>query len=331
MKLLIDGQGYTWPAPTSANASVAAALPEPVLRHPALGSFLSSLFHLNLFEIRIEFDADLAALWCFQQHRAGVSFAPRLLRDIRKVQRAVQDFHRDEPELARRYVKFLVWASDVEGVFNLGGDLAYFVKLLRQRDHHRLKAYAYSCIDVCYANYSGLNAPVIVGALVAGDALGGGMESALSCDFILAEEQAKFGLPEMVYSLFPGMGAYSFLARRLGQARAEHLILRGDLHTADQLAETGLVERVTANGQGRSEMNRHLEKTLRRFEASHAVYRARRRAFPLTFQELADIAEDWVWVAMRLSDKDLRRMERLVAAQKRLRGPTLTETEVKSA
>jgi DSF synthase len=191
---------------------------------------------------------------------------------------------------------------------------------VKLRDHERLRAYALSCVDVCFANYSRLYSPMISGALVAGDALGGGMESALSCDFILAEEQSKFGLPEMLYGLFPGMGAYSFLMRRLGQARSEMLITQGNLHSAAQLAEMGLVDRVVQRGAGRDEMHRHLTKLQRRFGASIAIYNARRRTFPITFQEMADIAEEWVSVAMRLSDQDLRRMNKLAAAQRRLRG-----------
>jgi DSF synthase len=159
---------------------------------------------LDLIELRLELDTNLGAVWCIQQHRSGGSFAPRLLSDIRKVQRALQDFHRDEPADAAKLARFLIWASGKSGIFNLGGDLKYFEQLVRERDYGRLKAYALSCVDVCFMNYNGLHSPMLVGALVAGDALGGGMESALSCDFILAEEQAKFGLPEMLYGLFPG-------------------------------------------------------------------------------------------------------------------------------
>jgi len=280
---------------------------------------MATLNALDLFELRLEFDFDRAAIWCFQQHQGGMSFAPRLLKDIRKVQRALQDFHRDEPADAAATARFLIWASDIDGVFNLGGELRYFERLVRQRDHERLRAYALSCIDVCFANYSSLHAPMIVGAFVAGDALGGGMESALSCDFILAEEQAKFGLPEMLYGLFPAMGAYSFLMRRLGQAKAERLISHGDLYPAEALYEMGLVDKVVARGAGRREMDAHLKKLLRRFNASLAVYNAKRRSFPISYQEMADIAEDWVSVAMRLSDRDLRHMNRLSAAQGRLR------------
>jgi DSF synthase len=301
--------------------SYSSELPGPIVDDQSAIRLLTVLSQLDLFELRLELDVDLAAIWCFQQHKAGANFAPRLLKDIRKVQRAIQDFHRDEPSDAAKIAKFLIWASDIEGLFNLGGDLAYFETLVRSRNYDQLRAYALSCIDVCFANYSSLDAPIIVGALVAGDALGGGMESALSCDFIVAEEQAKFGLPEMVYGLFPGMGAYSFLARRLGQSKAESIISNGRLYSASDMHDMALVERVVTPGTGRKEMNRFLTKTLRRYHASLAIYNARRRIIPITFQEMADIVEDWVSVAMGLTDQDLRKMTRLAAAQSRLHRP----------
>jgi DSF synthase len=276
---------------------------------------LRLLMDLGLTELRVELDPGLATVWCFQQHRNRPNFTLPLLKDIRAVQRLITDFHRDYPAEARRLAKFLIWGSDLHGIFNLGGDLSYFVHLAEQADVPRLRAYAMSCIDVCFANYSGLHADVIVGALVAGDALGGGFESALSCDFIVAESAARFGLPEILYGLFPGMGAYSFLSRRLGQAKAEAIILDGRLHEASEVNQLGLVEVIGAPSSGRAEMERHLSKLSRRFDAVLSIYKAKRRSFPVSYQEMIDIVEDWVSATMRLSAKDLRKMKKLAVAQ----------------
>ncbi len=319
MRIFTQGHGYQWPMPSAPISSKQAFTAVEVLDNQPAMRLLDYLGRLDLFELRLELDIDLSAVWCFKQHHQGASFVPRLLKDIRCVQRALQDFHRDEPSDAAKVAKFVIWGSDAEGIWNLGGDLKYFEKLVQQRDYVRLRAYALSCVDLCMANYSSLHAPMIVGAFIAGDALGGGMEAALSCDFVLAEEQAKFGMPEMLYGLFPGMGAYSFLTRRLGQAMAERIIAGGNLYCAEQMREMALIERVAPRGQGREEMNRHLAKMHRRFHANLAVYNARRRVLPITFQEMADIVEEWVSVAMRMSDHDLRKMNRLASAQGRLR------------
>jgi DSF synthase len=270
---------------------------------------------LSLTELRLELDTSVGAVWCFQQHRKRPNFTLSLLKDIRGVQRLVTDFHRDYPQEARRLAKFLIWGSDLNGIFNLGGDLGYFVRLVEQGDVDRLKAYAMSCIDVCYANYAGLHADVIVGALVTGDALGGGFESALSCDFIIADSTARFGLPEILYGLFPGMGAYSFLSRRIGQANAESLMLDGRLHDASDIKQLGLAENVSAAGQGRADMERHLLKLSKRFDAVLSIHNARRRTFPISYREMTDIVEDWVTTATRLSGPGLRKMKKLAIAQ----------------
>jgi DSF synthase len=127
------------------------------------------------------------------------------------------------------------------------------------------------------------------------------------------------------------MGAYSFLMRRLGQARAEALITGGRLHSAQELHEMGLVERVVARGTGRIEMRRQIMRVHRRFNASLAIYNARRRTFPITFQEMVDIVEDWVSVAMRLTDTELRKMHKLSSAQHRLRAAHPVDGKAQSA
>ena len=83
--------------------------------------------------------------------------------------------------------------------------------MIRDQDEATLRAYAYRCIDILYDNYRGLDLPIMTVALVQGDAIGGGFEAMLTNDVVIAERDAKFGLPEILFNLFPGMGAHSFL------------------------------------------------------------------------------------------------------------------------
>ena len=121
-------------------------------------------------------------------------------------------------------VRFLVLASRAPGVWNLGADLKLFAELIRSRDRANLWRYAHSCCGFAFANATGLgfDLPVVSVALIQGDALGAGFELALSSNLIVAERSAKFGLPEILFNLFPGMGAVSFLSRRIpaGPGRA---------------------------------------------------------------------------------------------------------------
>ncbi len=84
--------------------------------------------------------------------------------------------------------------------------------------------------------------PVI--AAVNGFALGGGLELALSCDFIMASEKAKLGLPEVSLGLIPGYGGTQRLSRVVGKAWARRLTLTGEMLTAEKAKEIGLVTEV---------------------------------------------------------------------------------------
>lgn len=84
--------------------------------------------------------------------------------------------------------------------------------------------------------------PVI--AAVNGYALGGGCELALSCDFIVAAEGAKLGLPEVTLGVIPGFGGTQRLLRRVGIAKARELVYTGDMVTAEQAFAFGLVNAV---------------------------------------------------------------------------------------
>ncbi len=96
-----------------------------------------------------------------------------------------------------------------------------------------------------------LDLPVPVVAAVHEYALGGGFELALSCDLIVADETAVFGLPEVSVGLVPGGGGTQLLARRIGWSRALDLIVtarRVDAREADRL---GFVDRLVPAGRAR--------------------------------------------------------------------------------
>jgi DSF synthase len=274
------------------------------------------LTELDLREIELEYDPELGAVWGFQRHLDRPSYTRRLLADMAAIQRTLRHFHETWPNQAASAARFTVLASRVPGIFNLGGDLQYFTACVEAGDRAALRDYAMACIDVVYQNYAALGAPVISAALVAGDALGGGFEAALACDLIVAEEGARFGLPEIHYGLFPGMGAYTFLSRRIGQAAAERMILDGALMSADDLERHGLIARVASAGQGLREMDAYLARTAARFGAAYSIFSARRRSQPIDHEEMIALGELWVGVAMSLSERQLRMMRKLVNAQR---------------
>lgn len=88
-----------------------------------------------------------------------------------------------------------------------------------------------------------LDLPVPAVAAVHGFALGGGCEIALSCDLIVADETAVFGLPEVRVGLVPGGGGTQLLGRRIGPAAAADLIFTGRRVEADEAQRLGLIDR----------------------------------------------------------------------------------------
>jgi DSF synthase len=179
-----------------------------------------------------------------------------------------------------------------------------------------IRNYAYDCVDVVYHIATGFDCGIVTVALVQGDALGGGLEAALCCNFIVAERGVKMGVPEILFSLFPGMGAYSLLSRRIGSAIAERIIFSGRIYSAEEMYDLGVVDLVVDSGSGEEAVREYIGDA-RKHGARQSIYRARQRTNPLTLAELRDITDMWVETAMGLSETDLRRMSHLQSAQNR--------------
>ncbi len=75
-------------------------------------------------------------------------------------------------------------------------------------------------------------------------------EAALCCHTIVAEEGVMMGFPEVLFDLFPGMGAYSFMRQRISPKLAERLILEGNLYSSEELLAIGLIDKVVPRGKG---------------------------------------------------------------------------------
>ena len=265
--------------------------------------------------IDIEVDASDPIFWCWMHPLGKPIVTSELLMDLKSM-------HRSLPSIldqAKKPVGYYVFASRTRGTYSLGGDLSFFAESVRSGNRAAIHAYAHHCIDVVWQHVVSFNRPLITVALVQGDALGGGFETALSCDVIVAEKSAKMGLPEVLFNLFPGMGAYSFLTRRVGPVEAHRVVTSGTVYTAEQLHGMGIVDVLVEDGEGLYALRDYVKSNQRRFNAQRASYQARKRVHPVTEAELRDVVDIWVDAVFQLTEIDLKRMARLISAQERRR------------
>ena len=213
-------------------------------------------------------------------------------------------------------IHHVVLASDAD-VFNLGGDLALFSKMIRNGNRGRLLDYARLCVEVAY-NFSHLYQDRVHSiAVIQGDALGGGFEAALCCNTIIAEEGTGMGFPEVLFDLFPGMGAYTFLTRRVPPATAERMMLDARVYPVEELLAMGVVDHVVPRGEGLVAAQDLIRRNQRIGNALRAMNTVRQACRPVSLDELLSVTTEWVDAAMRLNDRGLRTMERLIRAQQR--------------
>jgi DSF synthase len=268
-------------------------------------------------ELSLRYDVDQEALWCYFNPSKRPCFSPQQLQDIKTVQKSIIDYFQAGISEQKYPIHYVVLASQTPGVFSLGGDLDLFIQLIKEKDRDQLLAYAVDCIDICYMNAMAYNLPLTTITLVQGSSLGGGFESALSGNFLIAEEQAKMGLPEIRFNLFPGMGAFSFIARKAGMKIAEQILSEGNIFGAPELHKMGIVDVLAESGQGYEAVGNFIKKHKRLSNGLLSIQQVKRLYNPITYDELYNITKIWVETALRLSDKDLHVMERLVKAQTR--------------
>jgi DSF synthase len=273
-----------------------------------LTDILARPFH----ELVIEHDAAREILWTWMAFRGRPTFNHDIMEDFDALQTMVTSERH-----AGGGVRYNVLASRFEGLYCLGGDLEAFAANIRAGDLEGMRRYADLAIKTVYGNGAQLaRADVMSIALVQGDALGGGFEAALSSNAIVAETGARFGLPELLFNLFPGMGAFSLLTRKLGSSDAQRFIVGAKTHGAEELFDMGLVHALAAPGKGVEALNEFVD-GLNRTPERRALFAMEEETHGLGYEEMHDVVMQWAEAALRLSPRDVKMMERLVAAQYR--------------
>ena len=229
--------------------------------------------------LRLEWTSDLSLLrvrtcvtpiQCFSL--AGIAEMQRVLDDI---------------SLNPGLVRHLVVSSDVTGVFNFGGDLSLFSLLVRAQDAESLRLYGRKCIDMVWWLETAAQRGVHTTVLVQGDTLGGGLESVMPFHKVIFERSAQAGFPEVLFNLFPGMGAWHYTIRKAGFAVANDMVLSGKLFTAEQLYRRSLVDLVVDDGRGEAALDHVVRSIDPRLRGTLVALQGQRLAAPITYESLA--------------------------------------------
>ncbi|MEM1196103.1 MAG: crotonase/enoyl-CoA hydratase family protein [Pseudomonadota bacterium] len=299
------------------DSGTSQAVPLTNIEEPYAQSALHDKIPADIFslaELDVLYEDESAALWTYMRPAGRPSFTKTMLGDFESWQNFIeQGFGAGKVPL-----RYLVLGSRAPDVFCYGGDLELFEALIRDRDRGALVEYGHRCCRILDRNVSALGIDMLTIGLVQGAALGGGFEALLSFDFIIAERHATFGLPEIMFGLYPGMGAHALLSRKIGSAMADRIILSNETYTAQQMFDLGLVHTLVEPGEGLHAVRDFIKKSERRHAGLVGARKATKRVWKLQLDELNRITEMWADTALQLRDQDLKVMSRLVAAQARV-------------
>ena len=281
--------------------------------------FFKSPLETGYAQLSTRFDAEYGILWGMMKPEGVPCCNLNLLSELQQYHQSIENCGGTIQISGKQHsMRYVVLASKVPGVFNLGGDLTLISQLIKSRDRQGLMHYATMSINSMMPRINHYGLPVTTIALIQGDAFGGGLEAALTSDIVIAERNCRMGFPEILFNLIPGHGAYSLVSRKIGVARAEKMILSGNLYRAEELHEFGLVDVLAGDGEGEEAVYDYVKKQSRRSNGVMALHKARQRFNPVTYQEMMDITTIWVDAALQLGESDLKVIGRFMRSQQKI-------------
>ena len=272
------------------------------------------------------YDVETSAIWCWMKPEPRPCMNITLIDELIMLQQQLTATYKTQKPDTVWPFRHLIMASKTPGVYNLGGDLEVIRQYIVNKEEDNLREYVNKSIDLLHQNINNLDLPITMISLVQGQALGAGFETALSCDVIVAERSSRMGFPEILFNMFPATGAYNLLARRVGSAIAERIILSGKTYTAEELYDMGVIDVVAEDGHGVQATEDYLKSHNQSHNTIRAMKKIRQIVHPIKRQHLDDIADIWFDAAMGLSEKDLAKMGRIIHLQKDLKDSKVMET-----
>jgi DSF synthase len=266
-------------------------------------------------EVSGRYDPDYRAVWCYHNPNPRPVFSTNMLTELITMQQRIMDYFDGLDPDEEPMIHYLILLSKVPGIFSMGGDLKLFSKLIKEKDRQQLLDYGLKCIKVLYLNSVNMHLPVTTISLIEGQAFGGGFECALSSNIVIATRNSEMGFPEIKFNLFPGMGAYQFIARSCGTLVADKMLSTGDSYSAEELYEMGVVHRLCEEGHGIECVEEFMTLHKKKAKVHQALQNVKSRIHPIKYEELESVVELWTKTALGLEDKDLKFIDRVVKSQ----------------
>jgi DSF synthase len=279
---------------------------------------VGALTHLAgpLPQVALSYEPAIKTLWLTLRPAPKPVFTYDMLNSANAVQRAIWRLWGRQESQANSPVRYLAFRGDGP-VLTLGGDLDFFLDCLAKADRDAFEAYARAAVDAVCWNASSLRGAAITLASVHGNAFGGGIDAALSCNVAVAAEHAMFSYPEVKFNHF-AITAASIMSRRIGPREAHKMLSTAHEYTARQFEELGAVDAVVPKGEADAWLRRYASETLPMHAARLSLFTTfYRRAGDLEV-ELEPAIKMWVDSIMRLSPMQISRLQRLAQAQERM-------------
>jgi enoyl-CoA hydratase/3-hydroxyacyl-CoA dehydrogenase len=160
--------------------------------------------------------------------------------------------------------------------FIAGADIRFFIRNIERHELGRTRKMTED-LQALLLEMQNCSKPVV--ARVHGLALGGGVEIALACDYIVATPNASFGFPETGIGIYPGLGGTQRTSRRIGTGLTKWLLCTGQIISAEEALAIGLIDAIAPRDE--------LDATVARFVASRPAAERRPGPTPVAYQELA--------------------------------------------
>jgi len=210
---------------------------------------------------------------------------------------------------------FAIMGEKNSGVFNVGGDLKLFLNLVEHRDSLSLLRYGENCIKLIEKSLNAKNHNMTTAAIINGNALGGGFESALACDIIIAEEDFEIALPEVRLGFFPGMGAFELLSKRIGPQQTKKFILEGKTFKTNELYEMGVFDYLVKQNSGVEKLKEVIKKERKFQVTNNSIRKINDRQSPIKYEDLRNTLDLWIESILNISNVQKKLIKKTIEQQ----------------